>query len=103
MGMIDGYSNLNNNISKTIELIEDIDSSAKEQKEGIDQINNAIAQLDRKTQENANVAHDAQGIANTTSAIASKIVENADKKEFEGKDNVDRRKNPIDTNYSGSE
>ncbi len=101
--MIDGYSNLNNNISKTIELIEDIDSSAKEQKEGIDQINNAIAQLDRKTQENANVAHDAQGIANTTSAIASKIVENADKKEFEGKDNVDRRKNPIDTNYSGSE
>merc|ERR1711879_104182 len=40
--MIKGYASLNESISKTIELIEDISNSSKEQQSGILQINDAI-------------------------------------------------------------
>ncbi len=101
--MINGFGLLSENISKTIELINDVETASKEQQTGIEQINSAINQLDKQTQRNASVASDVQNIANTTSAIASKVVESADKKEFIGKEEVDRRKRPIDTNYNGPE
>ena len=101
--MITGYNSLNGNISKTLELISDVESASKEQQNGINQINSAVSQLDHQTQANATIASQTQEVANTTSAIASKIVENADKKEFEGKNEVDRRKKPINANYTGTE
>lgn len=101
--MINGYKELNENIFKTIELIKDVETASKEQVEGINQINSAVNSLDQKTQTNASIASEAQNISNTTSAIASKIVESADKKEFEGKNDVDRRKRPINSAYNGEE
>ena len=101
--MINGYNGLNENISKTIELIKDVETASKEQQSGIMQINDAINVLDRQTQENAQVSNEAQNVANTTSAIASKIVEEADAKEFIGKEHVDRRKDPINTTFKGAE
>jgi methyl-accepting chemotaxis protein len=101
--MIQGYNSLNENISKTIELISSVEESSKEQQRGISQINDAVSLLDQKTQSNAAVASEAQNIANTTSAIAGKIVETADEKEFEGKNEVDRRKQPINTSHHGQE
>ena len=101
--MILGYTVLSENISNTINLINDVETASKEQQTGIEQINSAVNQLDQQTQKNANVAFDVQNIANTTSAIAAKIVESADEKEFIGKNEVDRRKRPINTNYDGVE
>jgi methyl-accepting chemotaxis protein len=101
--MIDGYHGLNENISKTIQLISSVETSSKEQQSGIQQINDAVNALDSQTQANASVANEAQDIANTTSAIADKIVEDADSREFNGKNDVDRRKSPINTSYNGSE
>jgi methyl-accepting chemotaxis protein len=86
--MISGYSNLNNNISKTLELIKDIEISSKEQLLGIEQINNAVNQLDQQTQKNANVATQTQEIANNTQTIANIIVKNANDKKFIGKESV---------------
>jgi len=101
--MIVGYNTLNENISKTLELIKDVESSSKEQQAGIEQINNAVSHLDQQTQKNATVASEAHTIANTTSAIATKIVEDADEKEFVGKDNVERRKRAVDPSFNGNE
>jgi len=86
--MISGYINLNDNISKTIELIHDVETSSKEQQNGIVQINDAINSLDSQTQENAHIASDTYTIALETDTIAKLIVSNANEKEFVGKESV---------------
>ena len=86
--MIDGYTGLNENISKTIELISNVETASKEQEMGIVQINDAINSLDRQTQENANIASQTNDIASQTDQIAKLVVTSADKKEFNGKNNV---------------
>jgi methyl-accepting chemotaxis protein len=86
--MIEGYTGLNENIQKTIELISDVNLAAKEQQAGIEQINNAINSLDQKTQQNAAVASETHAISLGTSHLAERIVNDANEKEFEGKNNV---------------
>ena len=86
--MIGGYNALNNNISKTLELINNVSTASKEQQIGIEQINDSINTLDKQTQQNASVATNAQEIARTTSAIAKKIVKAADDKTFTGQNEV---------------
>jgi len=85
--MSNGYEILNENISKTISLITNVESASQEQLKGIEQINDAVSQLDEQTQENANVANIAQGIAIETTSMAQTIVDDSNKKEFSGKDN----------------
>ena len=87
--MIEGYTSLNTNIDKTIEIISDIANASKEQEAGIVQINDAINSLDQQTQQNAAVANETKGIAINTSDLAKGIVANADEKEFEGKNSID--------------
>ena len=86
--MIDGYTGLNDNISKTIELISNVETASKEQQMGIVQINDAINSLDRQTQENANIASQTNDIASQTDQIAKLVVSSANEKEFSGKNNV---------------
>ena len=86
--MINGYKMLNKDINKTIELISDVEMSSKEQLSGIEQINDAVAQLDQQTQQNAEIAAQTNEIAISTDSIAKVIVKNADEKEFLGKDNI---------------
>jgi len=94
--MIDGYTQLNESISKTVELIENIESSSKEQKSGIIQINDAINLLDQQTQENASIASQTHDVAVQTDRIAKLVVSDANKKEFIGKNNVKAK--VLDTN-----
>jgi methyl-accepting chemotaxis protein len=86
--MIDGYKELNQNIMNTINLISDIEMSSKEQLMGIEQINDAVNQLDQQTQQNAAVASQAHDVAILTDEIAKLVVSNANAKEFHGKDSV---------------
>ncbi len=86
--MIEGYTGLNENISKTIELINDVESASKEQQLGIEQINDAVAQLDQQTQQNASIASQTHDIAVQTDTIAKLVVSSANEKEFIGKDSV---------------
>ncbi|HKM18971.1 MAG TPA: methyl-accepting chemotaxis protein [Aliarcobacter sp.] len=87
--MIDGYKGLNSSINQTISLIQDITSSSKEQQKGVEQINDAVSSLDKQTQENANIARVASDIAAEASSMAKKILENANSKEFSGKNSVE--------------
>ncbi|BAK70734.1 methyl-accepting chemotaxis protein [Aliarcobacter butzleri] len=86
--MIEGYKELNQNISQTISLISDIQNASKEQLLGIEQINDAVTQLDRQTQQNAMIASQTHDIALITDEISKLIVSDADEKEFAGKDKV---------------
>ena len=89
--MIDGYHGLNENISKTIDLITDIESASKEQLQGIEQINDAVNSLDQQTQENAMIASQTHDVATQTDEIAKLVVTNANEKEFIGKDTIKAR------------
>ena len=86
--MIDGYKELNENIQQTINLISDIEMSSKEQLTGIEQINDAVNQLDQQTQQNAQIASQTHDVALVTDNIAKLVVSNANDKEFEGKNEV---------------
>jgi len=86
--MIDGYTLLNGSISKTLELIANVEIASKEQQKGIVQINDAITSLDRQTQENANIASATDTVAKQTDMIAKLIVTSTNEKEFIGKETV---------------
>ncbi|MCP4970316.1 MAG: hypothetical protein GY932_06975 [Arcobacter sp.] len=73
--MISGYDNLKDNISKTIELISDIEVASQEQQQGIEQINSSITLLDSQTQKNASIAQTTKEIAVKSKSIAKTIVE----------------------------
>jgi methyl-accepting chemotaxis protein len=86
--MISGYITLNDNIEQTINLIKDVEMASKEQLEGINQINDAVASLDQQTQRNAMIASQTHDVAVETDTIAKLVVANANEKEFIGKNDV---------------
>ncbi len=89
--MISGYTALNENISKTIELIKDVEMASKEQQQGIEQINDAVNSLDQQTQQNAMIASQTHDVALETDQIAKLVVNDADAKEFKGKHDVQKK------------
>ena len=89
--MIEGYKELNSNVSQTMNLITDIQNSSKEQLLGIEQINDVVNNLDRQTQQNAQIASQTNEIAKLTDSIAKVIVDDTNSKEFYGKDSVKSR------------
>ena len=83
--MIDGYVSLNDNVSKTLDLISSVQTASVEQQKGIEQINNAIIQLDQQTRQNTVVASETKDVAQQTNEIAYLVIEDVNKKEFVGK------------------
>ena len=75
--MIEGYQNLNNQITQTINIIHDVSIASNEQLKGIEQINSAVTILDKTTQENAAEANNVSAIANQTLKMAQVLVEDA--------------------------
>jgi len=100
--MINGYSTLNNDIGKTIELINEVDMASKEQQSGIEQINGAVTELDQQTQMNAAASLETQEIAISTQKLSLAIVNEANKKEFKGKNDISIEDNIKNTeNHKG--
>jgi len=101
--MIHGYTDLNENIKQTIDLINQVETASKEQQAGIEQINDAVSQQDQQTQQIASAASGTHEIAVHASHIAESIVENVEKKEFPNKDKiVERRKEQYDLEYDSN-
>ena len=84
--MIKGFSQLEERIEFTNNLIDDVSNAAKEQTIGMTQIADAMNQLDRFTQENAAIADKTNEIAKETNSIALDVVNNVDKNNFDGKE-----------------
>ena len=83
--MIEGYTSLNENISITLDLIQNVTTASKEQSIGMVQINDAVNNLDQITQKNAQSASEANEIAKQTLKISNEIIEQVNSKEFDGK------------------
>ena len=83
--MIDGYTKLNNNINSTIDLINNITDASKEQLSGIEQINDAVTQLDQATQQNALAASNINTMAKEIQSLSSKLLETANHAKFDKK------------------
>ncbi|MGJ0342604.1 methyl-accepting chemotaxis protein [Aliarcobacter cryaerophilus] len=80
--MIDGYKDLNKNISETINIIEDVSGASKEQMLGIEQINQTVNMLDRVTQENAFESNQIKEISQSVSKLAYDLLTDAKSKKF---------------------
>ena len=80
--MIEGYKELNKNISETINIIEDVSGASKEQMLGIEQINQTVNMLDRVTQENAFESNQIKEISQSVSTLAYELLTDAKSKKF---------------------
>ena len=94
--MIEGYNDLNNNVSQTLELILDVEKASREQQGGIIQINDAVNALDQKTQQNASIASQSYTVSIETDKMAKLVISSADEKEFNGKNEVEAKQINID-------
>jgi methyl-accepting chemotaxis protein len=75
--MIKGYQELSKKIDNTISLISEIKDSSKEQEVGIHQINDAVNDLDKVTQENAMQANHINSLSHDVSELSTKLVQAA--------------------------
>ena len=80
--MIHGYKDLNEKISSTIEIIETVATSSREQERGITQINDAVTTLDRATQKNAQVAEQISHMSTQIANMSSSLVTAASRASF---------------------
>ncbi len=80
--MIEGYKELNENISNTILTINEVASASKEQERGIVQINDAINLLDQATQKNAQVADQISTMAENIAQMSNSLVTAAARASF---------------------
>ncbi len=78
--MSNGYNNLNQLISQTINIIQDVSVASNKQLSGIEQINHAVSILDKVTQENANEASNVAKFADETLLMAQILVNDAKNK-----------------------
>ena len=83
--MINGYETLNNHISQTMSLIDDVTNSAKEQQAGIEQINDVVMELDQATQHNAMAANDISEMAKAIEHLSAHLIYAAQKSKFDTK------------------
>jgi methyl-accepting chemotaxis protein len=86
--MNDGYENLISSINETVELINHVNDSAKEQRQGILQISDAINEIDTAVQKNASIALDMKTVAMQSKDVSAQIVENTRKIKFTGKESI---------------
>ncbi|MGA1931734.1 methyl-accepting chemotaxis protein [Arcobacter sp. YIC-464] len=96
--MIEGFNQLDEKIVETSKLIDDVTHAANEQTIGMTQIADAVGQLDQFTQQNAAIADKTNSIAHETNKIASEVVENVNKNNFEGKGIAKRQKPSSNSN-----
>ncbi len=84
--MVNDYNSLNDNIGMVTlfqtKKIKDVENANKEQCRGIEQINDSVNSLDKKTQENASIANHTHEIAVKTDTIAKEMEESSNKAKF---------------------
>jgi methyl-accepting chemotaxis protein len=81
--MIDGYSELTQGISSTIDLISDVANAAKEQEKAMTQINDTVNALDSATQQNASSANNIAKMAQDTQELTKALQNAVDRTTYE--------------------
>jgi methyl-accepting chemotaxis protein len=86
--MIEGYSVLNDKITQTSELVLEVSNTTKEQSNRVNDVNGSVSRLDEMTQHNVEIAKHTNEIASQTIEMAQKLVDDANSKEFIGKETL---------------
>ncbi|MEA3498948.1 MAG: nitrate- and nitrite sensing domain-containing protein [Campylobacterota bacterium] len=84
-GMISGYTTLNDKITQTKEMISQVLVASKEQETGISQINDAINELDKVTQENAHSSSQIDSLSSEVEILSNNLIEAASHATFDDK------------------
>ncbi len=71
--MIDGYSNLNDKITQTRQMIDNVETASKKQETGMIQINDTINNLDKVTQQNAASSGSLENLAVQIASLSENI------------------------------
>ena len=85
INMIEGFEKLEDKITETNIIIDNVATGAKEQTIAMKSITETINNLDQFTQQNAVVADETNTISNNTNEIANQIVQNVNQSTFLGK------------------
>ena len=72
-------------INNTISLINNITDASKEQQAGIEQINDAVTELDQATQQNALAALNINSMSKEIQSLSYKLLETANHVKFDQK------------------
>jgi len=72
--MITGYDNLSSKIVDTKEIIDSVSLAIKEQEEGMLQVNDAVGQIDKMTQENAATSADIGDLSSQVATLSSRLL-----------------------------
>lgn len=83
--MIAGLETLNTKINETANIVNSVLSASTEQMNEITEINSAIAELDKSTQENSISIEQTNSVADDVATLANQLVEDAGSKKFFGK------------------
>lgn len=77
--MMKGFDVINQKITQTTQLVQDVANGSREQMAGINQINSAVAQLDQMTQQNAQSANSVNSLSNNILQMAQSLQDTASK------------------------
>ncbi|AXH10127.1 chemotaxis protein [Malaciobacter halophilus] len=80
--MYKGFESLNDNIMHTTKIVETVTYNSNEQMKGLEQINSAISQLDKTTQENALIATQTNEVVKTVENMSNQIANEVRKNNF---------------------
>ncbi len=72
--MVDSFKFLNEKVSEVTQIVSSVTEATHEQKIGMEQINSAVNQLDKATQENANASEIVSNKAMTLSEISAQLL-----------------------------
>ena len=81
--MMKGFEVINQKISTTTELVQDVANGSREQMEGINQINMAVTQLDQMTQQNAQSAGEVNELSENMLAMSDSLTNTAAKTRYQ--------------------
>jgi len=94
--MIRGYNNLNEKITQTKDIIDDVTSASLEQEKGMIQINDAISELDKTTQENASNASSIHDLSIQIQNLSNNLIHVANYSKYD----ENSREQVCDINFS---
>jgi methyl-accepting chemotaxis protein len=80
--MIVGLETLNTKITMTADIVERVSQASNEQMNGIDQINQAVGELDKATHENSLIIEETDSVAEEVATLANRLVDDASSKKF---------------------
>jgi len=93
--MRNDYVELSTNVDKTVDLIDTIVSSSKEQAIGISQVEDALNSIDVEVQKNSSVSDDVSTVSNQVYKVTKKMLEISSKAQFKGKEKLTIRENTL--------